>query len=201
MARSPMVWRRSTWSLMYTVSSLVLAAAMFPAAMVLAQETSSPSGLGRSPNAAELRDILVGPDGRELPEGSGTAEQGVLVFSRRGCVACHGPTGSEGPAVSLVGGEVTSRTNYWPISHWPFAPSIWDYIHRVMPYDRPGTLTVDEVYAVTAYLLYRNGLIEKGAVMDAQSLAMVQMPNQADYTPPEPWTPETPRGFEIPAAR
>ena len=201
MARSPMVSRRSTWSSMCTASALTLAAAMLPAAVVLAQETFSPSGLGRAPTAAELRDRLVGPDGLELPEGSGTAEQGVMVFARRGCVVCHGPTGSEGPAVSLVGGEVTSRTNYWPIVHWPFAPSIWDFIHRVMPYDRPGTLTVDEVYAVTAYLLHRNGIIEEADVMDAQSLPMVQMPHRADYQRPEQWTPETPRGFEIIPAR
>ena len=197
MARSRTVWRRSTSSSMYTASALALVAAMLSAAVARAQETSSPSGLGRAPTAAELRDTLVGPDGRGLPQGSGTAEQGVMVFARRGCVACHGPTGSEGPAVSLVGGQVTSRTNYWPISHWPFAPSIWDYIHRVMPYNQPGILTVDEVYAVTAYLLHRNGIIEEGDVMDAQSLAMVKMPHRADYKRPEPWTPETPRGFEI----
>ena len=174
---------------------------VLPVMSVPAQEAASPSGLGRSPTAAEVRDGLVGPDGRELPEGSGTAEQGMAVFARRGCAACHGPTGSEGPAVSLVGGQVTSRTNYWPILHWPFAPSIWDYIRRVMPYDRPGTLTVDEVYAVTAYLLYRNGLIGEDDVIDEHSLPMVHMPHRADYTRPEPWTPETTRGFEILPAR
>ena len=97
-----------------------------------------------------------------------------MVFGRRGCSNCHGPTGSEGPSIQLVGGDVTTRTNYWPILHWPFAPSIWDYIRRVMPYDRPGVLTDDEAYAVTAYLLYRNGIIGENDVMDAQSLREVR---------------------------
>ena len=103
--------------------------------------------------------------------------------------------------MALVGGQVTTRTNYWPIRHWPFAPSIWDYIRRAMPYDRPGTLTVDEVYAVPAFLLYRNDLISEEHVLDAQSLPLVQMPARATYQMPPPWTPETPRGFEIVPAR
>ena len=68
---------------------------------------------------------------------SGNAAEGAM-FARRGCSTCHGPTGEEGPSIALVGGDVTTFTNYWPIRHWPFAPSIWDYIRRVMPYDRPG---------------------------------------------------------------
>ena len=127
--------------------------------------------------------------------------EGALVFARRGCTTCHGPTGTEGPSVALVGGQVTSFTNYWPISHWPFAPSIWDYIRRVMPYDRPGILTVDEAYAVTAFLLYRNGIIGEDDVMDAESLPLVEMPHRDDYEVPEPWTPDTRRGFEILSAR
>ena len=80
---------------------------------------------------------------------------------------------------------------------WPFAPTIWGYIHRAMPYDRPGHLTVDEVYGLTAFLLHRNGIIEEDDVMDADTLPAVQMPHRADYTVPEPWTPGTPRGFHI----
>ena len=167
----------------------------------LAQEAASPSGLGRPPTVAELRDGLVGPEGADLPEGRGTAAEGEAVFTRRACTTCHGPTGTEGPAVALVSGQVSTFTNYWPISHWPFAPSIWDYIRRVMPYDRPGILTVDETYAVTAFLLYRNGIIEEDDVMDAESLPLVKMPYRDDYEVPEPWTPDTRRGFEIPAAR
>ena len=166
-----------------------------------AQEAASPSGLGRPPTAAELRDGLVGPDGADLPEGRGTAAGGKEVFAARGCTTCHGPTGTEGPSIALVGGQVSTFSNYWPISHWPFAPTIWDYIHRVMPYDRPGILTVDETYAVTAFLLYRNGIIGEHDVMDAGSLPMVEMPHRDDYKMPAPWTPDTRRGFEILPAR
>lgn len=89
-------------------------------------------------------------------------------------------------------------TNYFPIAYWPFAPPIWDYIHRAMPYDRPGHLTADEVYALVAFLLYRNGIIQEGDVMDAKSLPTVQMPHRAEYKGPAPWTPATPRGFTHP---
>ena len=165
-----------------------------------AQDTAGPSGLGRPPTDAEKLDILVAPDGANLPEGSGTASDGAMVFERRGCPTCHGPTGTEGPSISLVGGQVTTFSNYWPIVHWPFAPSIWDYIRRVMPYDRPGILTVDEVYAVTAFLLHQNGIIEEDEVMTAESLPLVEMPHVDDYVRPDTWTPEKPRGFQIPPA-
>ena len=199
MAKLQMGWRRPTWSSTCTASTraLALAALLLPGTIVLAQNTSSPSGLGRPPTEAELRDTLIGPDGADLPAGRGTAVDGARVFDRRGCGTCHGPTGIEGPSLALVGGQVTTFSNYWPIAHWPFAPSIWDYIHRVMPYDRPGILTVDETYAVTAFLLYRNGIIEEDDVMDAETLPMVEMPHRHNYAAPEPWTPDTRRGFEI----
>ncbi len=177
-----------------------LVAAGVSAAAAQAQE-AAPSGLGRPPTAAELGDRIVGPDGADLPEGSGNAAEGAMVFARRGCPTCHGPTGDEGPSIALVGGDVTTRTNYWPIRHWPFAPSIWDYIRRVMPYDRPGILTDDEAYAVTAYLLYRNDIISEEDVMDAQTLPQVRMPRRGDYVMPGTWTPETRRGFRIESGR
>lgn len=185
---------RAWWARVACVAALVtlVAAAGAPAA---AQESHSPSGLGRPLTAAEERDRIVGPDGADLPPGSGNAAEGAIVFERRGCSICHGPMGEEGPSISLVGGDVTTRTNYWPIRHWPFAPSIWDYIRRVMPYDRPGILSDDETYAVTAYLLYRNDIISEEAVMDAESLPRIRMPSRDDYVMPGPWTPETRRGF------
>ena len=192
-----MDWRRPMSSLTSTASAVALAALLGPGTVVVAQDAASSSGLGRAPTQAELRDSLVGPDGTDLPVGRGTAVKGALVFERRGCGTCHGPTGAEGPSIALVGGEVTTFSNYWPISHWPFAPSIWDYIHRVMPYDRPGILTDDETYAVTAFLLHRNGIIQEDDVMDAESLPMVEMPHRGDYTAPETWTPDKRRGFQI----
>ena len=207
---------RPTWWWMFTGRSLRRAVAaraavkiagalagaiLLAGAVAEAQQAVSPSGLGRAPTAAERADRIIGPDGAELPPGSGTPAQGEMVFGRRGCSNCHGPTASEGPSIALVGGDVTTRTNYWPIRHWPFAPSVWDYIRRVMPYDRPGVLTDDETYAVTAYLLYRNDIIGENDVMDAESLPQVKMPRRDDYVMPGEWTPDTRRGFEIRPAR
>jgi S-disulfanyl-L-cysteine oxidoreductase SoxD len=189
-------------------SAIVLSLAVWLGAVALAQQAApqqpprpapSPSGLGRAPTANETKawDISIGPDGAELPPGSGNATQGALVFTQRGCSDCHGPTAKEGPALVLVGGTPTLSTNYFPIAYWPYAPSIWDFIRRAMPYNRPGRLTADEVYALTAFLLYRNGIIQEDDVMDAKSLPKVQMPHRTEYKPPEPWTPATPRPFKI----
>jgi len=87
-------------------------------------------------------------------------------------------------------------SSYFPIVQWPFATMIWDYVHRAMPYDRPGRLTYDEVYALTAYLLFRNGIIQEGDVMDAKTLPLVQMPHRSAYKVPKPWTTDTPKGFQ-----
>ena len=181
---------------MYMVSSVTLALIFVFGSAISAQE---PSGLGRPPSAAEVRawDIAIGPEGLELPEGSGSVGQGAAVYSQRGCAECHGPTGVEGPALVLVGGEVTRRTTYYPIVYWPFATSIWDFIRRAMPYHRPGYLTNDEVYALTAFLLQRNGVVAADAVMDQDSLPKVVMPHRDAYVVPEPWSPGTPRGFKI----
>ena len=208
MAGSPTDCRPSAPSLMYTARratrNIALAVVVLcGATVVLAQQgqqsSPSPSGLGRAPTRAELQawDIAVGPDGAELPPGSGNSTQGALVFTQRGCAACHGPTGIEGPAPVLVGGKVTMSTNYFPVAYWPFAPTIWDYIHRAMPYDRPGHLTADEAYALTAFLLYRNSIIQQDDVMDARSLPKVQMPHRGEYKVPPLWKPGTHRGFKL----
>ena len=183
------------------LAAAIAAAALCGAAVGHAQEAAAPSGLGRPPTDAELHDPLVGPHGEDLPPGTGTAADGERVFTARGCGNCHGPTGEEGPSIPLVGGDVTTRSNYWPIRHWPFAPSVWDYIRRVMPYDRPGILTVDETYALTAYLLHRNGIIGEEDVMTAETLPQVRMPRRDDYRLPGTWTPDTRRGFAIPPER
>lgn len=175
----------------------LLAAALVSGGALQAQDSASPSGLGRPLTEAEQHDRIVGPEGADLPPGSGTAAEGEMVFARRGCANCHGPTGLEGPSIALVGGDITTRSNYFPIRHWPFAPSIWDYIRRVMPYDRPGILSDDETYAVTAWLLYRNGIIQQEEVMTAETLAEVRMPGRDDYQQPGTWTPETRRGFRL----
>ena len=183
------------------IAAVTLFGALSAVPRDVAAQSPSPSGLGRAPTQAELRawDLSVGPDGAELPPGSGTAAQGAVVFTQRGCSACHGPTGIEGPGPELVGGKVSLSTNYFPIKYWPFAPPIWDYIKRAMPYDKPGQLTNDEVYALMAFLLYKNDISKESEVMDAKTLSKVQMPHRSDYKGPSPanWTPDTPRGFKI----
>jgi cytochrome c len=138
-------------------------------------------------------DIAIGPEGTELPPGRGTATQGAAVYNMRGCASCHGPSLKEGPAPELVEREITQTTNHYPIRYWTYAVNIWDYINRAMPYDRPGLLTVDEVYALTAYLLYRNEIIKQNEVMDNTTLPKVVMPHRDMYVPhPSGWKPGTP---------
>jgi cytochrome c len=136
-------------------------------------------GFGTTASAARVAawDIDVRPDGQGLPEGSGTVAQGRQVFNTH-CVACHGPTGTEGPNDRLVDSEQwgdypTTRTigNYWP-----YATTLYDYIRKAMPQLTPGILTHDQVYAVIAYLLYLNEIVPEDAVMNAQTLPAVVMP-------------------------
>jgi cytochrome c len=186
----------SGFALVVALGLGVLASAQAPAKP---QSVQSPSGLGRAPSEAEVRawDIAVAPDGAGLPSGSGSAAQGALVFTQRDCSTCHGSTGKEGPAPVLVGGTASNSTSFFPIVYWPFAPKILDFVRRAMPYDRPGRLTPDELYSVTAFLLYRNGIIQEDDVMDAKSLPKVQMPHRDRYKVPAPRTADSRRGFKI----
>lgn len=160
--------------------------------------------LGRTATEREIRawDTAVAPDGKELPPGSGSAKEGARIFDIRGCAGCHGPTATEGPAPRLVGG-VGSLDTDTPLrtigSFWPFATSIWDFINRAMPLDQGGYLSPDEVYALTAFLLHKNGIIQESDVMDAKSLPKVRMPNRDGYRPPPiaEWKPGMPRPFTI----
>lgn len=142
-------------------------------------------GLGRPPTADEMKgaDVDVLPDGRGLPPGSGTAERGRDLYARR-CAACHGASGKEGPADILVGGNgslATARPLKTVGSFWPYATTLWDYINRSMPYDRPGTLTADEVYAVTAFVLNLNGIVGAGEALTQETLPRVRMPNRDGF--------------------
>jgi S-disulfanyl-L-cysteine oxidoreductase SoxD len=164
---------------------------------VLAQ--SPTYGVGRTPSAEEIRawDISVGPTGTELPPGRGTAKEGALVYRRQGCAGCHGATGTGGSAPVLKG-KAEPNVNTWergrilPIRS-PFATSVWDYINRAMPLNREGTLSADEVYALTAFLLYINEVIPEDEILDAQSLPKVKMPIGDRYASLPEWKPKTPR--------
>jgi len=140
-----------------------------------------PFGIGRVPSAADIKakDIAVGPDGAGLPPGRGTVSAGEQVYQAK-CVACHGPTGTEGPMDKLVGGKLPVKTIS---SFWPYATTVFDYIRRAQPFNQPGSLTDDEVYAVTAWLLFKNQIIAADQVIDADTLPQVRMPNRDGFVP------------------
>ena len=176
----------------------VLLLGLFLGASVLAQ--SSPRyGVGRTPTAEELRalDISIGPDGAELPPGQGTAKEGAQLFTSKGCAGCHGANGTGGRAPELKSKsgpsvETWERGRILPVRA-PFATIVWDYINRGMPLGREGSLKPDEVYALTAFLLYLNEVIPEDAVLDAQSLPKVKMPIGDDYAALPDWQPKTRR--------
>jgi cytochrome c len=152
-------------------------------------------GVGRTPTAEEIRrmDISIGPTGEELPPGRGTAKEGAQVFEQKGCIACHGPAGLGGMAPELQSKKghdvpIWKRERILPLRS-PFATTVWDYINRGMPLGREGTLKPDEVYALTAFLLFKNGVITEDEVMDAQSLPKVKMPNRDGFALPPEWKP------------
>jgi S-disulfanyl-L-cysteine oxidoreductase SoxD len=159
------------------------AAGVVAMAALLAQ--SPHYGVGRAPTAEEIAqwDISVAPDGTGLPAGSGTAAAAKEIFTNR-CSKCHGSEGQGRESAPLVGGQGTLNTPK-PLktvgSYWPYATTVFDYINRAMPFDRPGTLTHDQVYALTAYVLFRNGIISENTVMDAASLPKIQMPNRGRF--------------------
>ena len=141
--------------------------------------------LGRAATPAQVAawDISVGPDGVGLPPGKGTPATGAAVYEQK-CQACHGAKGVGQPNDRLVGGHGTLASKA-PVrtigSYWPYATTVFDYVRRSMPYIQPQSLSDDEAYAVTAYLLHLNGIIGDGDEMNAQSLPKVRMPNQANF--------------------
>lgn len=147
-------------------------------------------GLGRVVDAAEIAawDLDVGPDGEGLPEGSGSVEAGRVLYARA-CRSCHGDEGTEGPFDRLVGrleGDAfpfaeDPRAPRTIGSWWPFATTLFDYTRRAMPLDRPGSLTNAEVYALTAYLLHRNGLLDATDVLDRERLMQIEMPARSHF--------------------
>jgi cytochrome c len=166
-------------------------------APVLAQ--SPTYGVGRTPTAEEIRawDISIGPTGEELPPGRGTAKEGAQLYRAKGCAGCHGATGIDGKAPILKSKagpdvELWARGRILPLRS-PFATTVWDYINRAMPLNREGTLTADEVYSLTAFLLFINDVIPEDEVLDAKSLPKVKMPIGDNYASLPEWKPRTPR--------
>src|SRR5262245_14819688 len=176
---------------------LPFAFALLMGASALAQ--APPYGIGRTPTPEEIKalDISIGPTGEELPSGKGNAKEGAQLFRTKGCVACHGAEGIGGIAPSLKSKDpknpdVWARGRILPLRA-PFATIVWDYINRGMPLNREGTLTADEVYALTAYLLNIHEVIPEDQILDAQSLPKVKMPIGDRCSSSTGWKPRTKR--------
>ncbi len=144
-------------------------------------------GFGRTPTPEELAgwDIDVRADGAGLPAGQGSVMQGRQLYAEL-CASCHGEKGEGKPMDRLVGGFGTLNSDK-PVatvgSYWPYATTLFDYVRRAMPFGAPGSLTDEEVYAVSAFILAEANIIDKGTVLDAQSLPKVQMPNRDGFIP------------------
>jgi S-disulfanyl-L-cysteine oxidoreductase SoxD len=153
--------------------------------------TPAPPRLGRPATPEDIAkvDISIPPSGEGLPAGSGSVAQGAAIYAQK-CEVCHGPNGAGTPSGDrLVGGIGTLATPN-PIktvaSYWPYATTLFDYIRRAMPIVAPQSLRNDEVYAVVAYVLSIDNIVPKDAVLDAQSLPKVQMPNKNGFVNWEP---------------
>ena len=173
---------------------------LLTAVMVLAMcvaglaQTRRPYNVGSTPSPEELKamDGLVGPSGEGLPPGSGTATDGAKVYATK-CAGCHGRNGEggRGPAGGprLVGGKGSLNTAD-PVrtvgSAYPFATTLWTYINRSMPENKPGSLTADEVYALSAFVLFKNEIVQESDVLDAKTLPKIQMPNRNGFVPAVP---------------
>jgi cytochrome c len=142
--------------------------------------------LGRSATEADIAaaGISVGPDGRGLPTGGATARDGRPLYESI-CASCHGLRGEGNDTYpALAGGKNTLKSAH-PIltigSYWPYATTVWDYINRAMPYQNPGTLTTQQVYALTAYLLYLNKIVGERQIVDQRTLPLIRMPNRNGF--------------------
>jgi cytochrome c len=160
----------------------LLVAGLITSGALLADDSP---GLGKELAAEELAavDFTIMADGDGLPEGSGTAVTGRAIYTGN-CLACHGENGTGGLNDVLAGG-LGSLTGPMPQktvgSFWPYATTIFDYLRRAMPFQSPGSLSNDQLYAVTAYLLFINGVIAEDAEMNAESLPQVKMPNRENF--------------------
>jgi mono/diheme cytochrome c family protein len=164
-------------------SCIIAAAAVLILSTAALAETPG-QGSPAAPEEIALWDISIGPDGAGLPSGDGSPQEGEAVYTAK-CLPCHGEKGSGKPNDQLVGGLGTLTGEQPPVktvgSFWPYATTLFDYVRRAMPFNAPRSLSNDEVYAVCAYILQLNGIIGDNDVMNAQTLAKVQMPNRDGF--------------------
>ena len=187
---------RAPWPASAPETSSVPGRRALPDRLDFPQPTSPRLGRHATPAEIAALDIDVAPDGAGLPPGSGSAAEGASLYATR-CAHCHGANGEGTPADPLVGG-VGSLASATPVltvgSFWPYATTLFDYLRRAMPYDSPGSLSNDELYALAAFLLERNGVIAADARLDAASLLAIRMPNREGFESawPAPGTPANP---------
>jgi cytochrome c len=169
-----------------TASAVAMAA--MAAIVAASARAAEPPHFGQPVTPQELApwDISIGPDGAGLPPGRGTPKEGEAVYAAN-CQACHGEKGAGRPNDTLVGGFGTIASDRPAVktigSYWPYATTLFDYIRRAMPYQQPKSLTNDQIYAVSAYILHLNGVIGADDALDAQSLPKVKMPNRDGFVP------------------
>ena len=147
---------------------------------------AEPLGLGRPATQAEIAawDIDVRPDGMGLPDGSGDAITGEEIFSAQ-CAGCHGDFGEGTGRYPVLAGGFDTLTDERPVktvgSYWPYLSTVFDYVRRAQPFGAPGSLSNDDVYAVTAYILYLNDLADEDFVLDRQSFGSIRLPNETGF--------------------
>ncbi|KXU84153.1 cytochrome C biogenesis protein CcdA [Paraburkholderia monticola] len=148
---------------------------------------ASVDALGKPISETDLSawNIDVAPDGHGLPNGSGDVATGGRIFAAK-CAVCHGAKGEGLIGDQLIGGAgtlATANPKRTVGSYWPYATTLFDYIRRAMPYNAPQSLSADEVYALSAWILNRNGIVPDDARLDAQTLAAIRMPNRDGFVP------------------
>ena len=171
----------------------LIAATAFTLAFGAGAALAQSPGLGKPLTEADIKqwDIAVLPDGSNLPPGSGTPAKGATIFAEK-CSACHGDAAKGGVAPfypSLVGGQPLTNgidTVKTIANYYAYATTVFDYTRRAMPYNMPRSLTDDEVYSLTAYILALNNFIGQDDVMDANTLPKVKMPNRDNFIMPYP---------------
>jgi len=159
-------------------------AAFVHAVLALAATHAAAQGFGQPMTEQDIKawDISVSPDGKGLPPGGGNAAQGAKVYAQK-CVACHGEGGKGGIAAPLVGGAPLSHVGAQKTiaNFWGYSTTVFDFIRRAMPFQQPRTLSDDEVYALTAWILAQNKLIGENETMNAETLPKVRMPNRDNF--------------------
>ncbi|WP_441228405.1 c-type cytochrome [Tardiphaga sp. 20_F10_N6_6] len=160
-------------------------------ALLATPVTAFDFGRHATPDEISLWDIDVRPDGKGLPDGTGSVTRGKLVYEDN-CSACHGVKGNDGIKDRLFGGQGSLASNT-PLktvgSFWPYATTLFDYIHRAMPYQAPGSLSTDDTYAVAAYILSLNGVLPANGKLDKHSLPNIKMPNRDGFIPEPEFAP------------